>query len=73
MKSKPKMVFIIIPAYKYPKTRAQLIHVSGKVLTLGKPVYYADIDARLVSQTISGAEQIAKKKNMTAVFAEPKV
>jgi hypothetical protein len=66
------MIFIVIPAGKFPKTRMQLAKDSKKklILNMSVPVFYADEDSRIVFTSPESASEYAHSKRKSARFVE---
>jgi hypothetical protein len=67
---KKTMVFIVVPAGKYPKTRKQLAKDSGKkdVLNMSLPVFYTDEDSHILFTDLAHANAYALSKYRGARF-----
>jgi hypothetical protein len=67
-----EMVFVLIPAGKFPKTRKQLAKDSGKkaVTNMSLPVFYADEDSKVIFTDLAYVDAYARSKKRKAVFVE---
>lgn len=66
------MIFMVIPAGKFPKTRKQLAKDTGdkSLMIMDNPVFYADEDSRLAYPSIIIAKICAAKHGKTPKFVE---
>jgi hypothetical protein len=66
------MIFIVIPAGKFPKTRKQLAKDTGKksLVNMELTVFYADEDSRTTFTSLDVLEAYCRLKHVTPRFVE---
>jgi hypothetical protein len=66
------MIFVVIPAGKFPKTRKQLAKDTGKkaIMDIDTPVFYADADSRIAFTNLDTLEAFCRSKKVTPRFVE---
>jgi hypothetical protein len=66
------MIFVVIPAGKFPKTRKQLANDTGKksLVDMSLTVFYADEDSRITFTNLDTLEAFCRSKKVTPRFIE---